>query len=173
VFNDDIQGTGAVVLSGFINAAKLASAASGRPLNSQRILFLGAGSAGVGVAMQLMSFFTINGLSAEEARNSIYLVDTQGLVFDTRGPLAKHKKSEAVFRHSFYFNPTRPFLPQVFSRHDYKGPALTNLLDIIAYVKPTALLGLSTTKVSTFRQSRFSVNLRRSRDSSAKGRIHS
>jgi malate dehydrogenase (oxaloacetate-decarboxylating)(NADP+) len=53
VFNDDIQGTGAVVLSGFINAARLSSAASGRPLSSHRILFFGAGSAGVGVAMQV------------------------------------------------------------------------------------------------------------------------
>ena len=92
VFNDDIQGTGAVVLSGFINAAKISSAASGRPLTSHRVLFLGAGSAGVGVAMQLMSFFTINGLTVEEARNAIYLVDSQGLVYDARGPMAEHKK---------------------------------------------------------------------------------
>ncbi|KAI0066794.1 malic enzyme [Artomyces pyxidatus] len=128
VFNDDIQGTGAVVLSGFLNAAKLSSAASGRPLNSHRILFLGAGSAGVGVAMQLQSFFKIQGLSEEEARNRIYLVDSQGLIFDSRGPMAEHKK--------------------YFSRRDYKGPPMTNLTDIIEYVKPTALLGLSTIKGS-------------------------
>jgi malate dehydrogenase (oxaloacetate-decarboxylating)(NADP+) len=91
VFNDDIQGTGAVVLSGFLNAAKLSSAASGKPLSSHRILFLGAGSAGVGVAMQLTSFFTLQGLSVEEARERIYLVDSQGLVFDGRGPMAEHK----------------------------------------------------------------------------------
>jgi malate dehydrogenase (oxaloacetate-decarboxylating)(NADP+) len=126
VFNDDIQGTGAVVLSGFINAAKLASAASGQPLTSHRILFFGAGSAGVGVAMQLMSFFTLHGLSVDEARERIYLIDSQGLVFDERGPLAEHKK--------------------FFSRRDYKGPKMTNLVDIIAYVKPTALFGLSTIK---------------------------
>ena len=92
VFNDDINGTGAVVLSGFINAAKLSSAASGQPLTSHRILFLGAGSAGVGVATQLMSFFTLHGLTTDEARERIYLVDSQGLVFDGRGPLAEHKK---------------------------------------------------------------------------------
>jgi len=126
VFNDDIQGTGAVVLSGFINAAKLSSAASGRPLTSHRILFLGAGSAGVGVATQLMSFFTLNGLSVEEARERIYLVDSQGLIFNERGSLPEHKK--------------------FFSRRDYTGPKMTNLLDIIAYVKPTALIGLSTIK---------------------------
>jgi malate dehydrogenase (oxaloacetate-decarboxylating)(NADP+) len=126
VFNDDIQGTGAVVLSGFLNAAKLASAASGRPLTDHRILFLGAGSAGVGVAMQLMSFFMLQGLSEDEARERIYLVDSQGLVFDARGPMAEHKK--------------------YFSRADYAGPPLKNLLDVIDLVKPTALMGLSTTK---------------------------
>lgn len=124
VFNDDIQGTGAVVLSGFWNAAKLSSEASGRPLTDQRILFFGAGSAGVGVAMQLMSFFTLNGLSKEEARRRIWLVDSQGLVYNDRGRLAAHKK--------------------YFSRDDYHGPPITNLTDIITFVKPTALLGLST-----------------------------
>ncbi|KAF8636932.1 hypothetical protein AX17_003183 [Amanita inopinata Kibby_2008] len=124
VFNDDIQGTGAVVLSGFLNAAKLSSAASGRSLTDHRILFFGAGSAGVGVASQLMSFFTLNGLSKEEARERVWLVDSQGLVYNARGRLAEHKK--------------------YFSRSDYEGPPITNLMDIIAFVKPTALLGLST-----------------------------
>ncbi|KAI0821894.1 malic enzyme [Trametes gibbosa] len=132
LFNDDIQGTGAVVLSGFLNAARLSSAASGRPLADHRILFLGAGSAGVGVAMQLMSFFKLQGLSTEEARERIWLVDSQGLIFDDRGPLAEHKK--------------------YFSRKDYKGPPMKDLTDIINYVKPTALLGLSTTK-GAFNQS--------------------
>ncbi|KAF4583320.1 hypothetical protein EYR38_002069 [Pleurotus pulmonarius] len=124
LFNDDIQGTGAVVLSGFLNAAKLSSAASGRPLTAHRILFFGAGSAGVGVAMQLMSFFTLQGLSVQEARERIWLVDSQGLVYTARGRLAEHKK--------------------YFARNDYNGEPMTDLLDILAYVKPTALLGLST-----------------------------
>lgn len=42
--------------------------------------------------MQLMSFFTLQDLSEEEARNKIYLVDSQGLVYDSRGKLAEHKK---------------------------------------------------------------------------------
>ncbi|TDL22703.1 hypothetical protein BD410DRAFT_787980 [Rickenella mellea] len=126
VFNDDIQGTGAVVLSGFLNAAQLASAESGRPLREHRILFLGAGSAGVGVAQQLMSFFTLQGLSAEEARRQVWFVDSQGLIFDERGPMAEHKK--------------------YFSRDDYHGAPMTDLVEIIKYVKPTALLGLSTIK---------------------------
>ncbi|KIP04502.1 hypothetical protein PHLGIDRAFT_31333 [Phlebiopsis gigantea 11061_1 CR5-6] len=126
LFNDDIQGTGAVVLSGFLNAAKLSSAASGRPLADQRILFLGAGSAGVGVSMQLTSFFKLQGMSEEEARQRIWLVDSQGLVYDSRGKLAEHKK--------------------YFSRKDYDGPPMTNLVDIIDHIKPTALFGLSTMK---------------------------
>ena len=104
LFNDDIQGTGAVVLSGFLNAAKISSAASGRALADHRILFLGAGSAGVGVAMQLMSFFKLQGMSEEEARSRIYLVDSQGLIFDARGPMAEHKKcTSPTSPHSLHF----------------------------------------------------------------------
>ncbi|KAF7426262.1 hypothetical protein PC9H_008630 [Pleurotus ostreatus] len=124
LFNDDIQGTGAVVLSGFLNAAKLSSAASGLLMTAHRILFFGAGSAGVGVAMQLMSFFTLQGLSVQEARERIWFVDSQGMVYTARGRLAEHKK--------------------YFARNDYNGEPMTDLLDILDYVKPTALLGLST-----------------------------
>ncbi|KAF5315039.1 hypothetical protein D9619_007319 [Psilocybe cf. subviscida] len=123
-FNDDIQGTGSVVLSGFLNAARLASSAAGTPLHDQRILFFGAGSAGIGVAKQLMSFFTLLGLSEEEAKSRIYTVDSKGLITADRKGLQDHK---------IYF-----------ARTDYEGPALTSLADIINHVKPTALLGLST-----------------------------
>ena len=105
MFNDDVQGTGAVVLSGFLNAAKLSSVASGQPLTSQRILFFGAGSAGVGVAMQLLSFFKLQCVTPEEAKQRIYLVDSQGLIFDSRGPMAEHKKCRplSVSGHSIFF----------------------------------------------------------------------
>ncbi|KAH9980024.1 malate dehydrogenase [Lactifluus volemus] len=123
-FNDDIQGTGAVVLSGFLNAAHLASKASGRPLTEHRILFFGAGSAGIGVAKQLLSFFKFQGMSEAEATKQIWTVDSKGLITTDRPGLQEHKK--------------------FFARADYEGPPLTNLVDIINYVKPTALLGLST-----------------------------
>lgn len=77
---------------GFVNAAKLSSAASGRPLSDHRILFFGAGSAGVGVAMQLLSFFKLQGMSEEEARSRIWTVDSQGLITADRKNLAEHKK---------------------------------------------------------------------------------
>ncbi|KIK69626.1 hypothetical protein GYMLUDRAFT_34011 [Collybiopsis luxurians FD-317 M1] len=124
VFNDDIQGTGAVVLSGFLNAARLSSAASGLPLTEHRILFFGAGSSGIGVAKQLLSFFTHMGMSVEEAKKHIYTVDSKGLITADRTGLQEHKK--------------------FFARTDYQGPPLTNLADIVRYVNPTALLGLST-----------------------------
>ncbi|KAF8635977.1 hypothetical protein AX15_000141 [Amanita polypyramis BW_CC] len=125
-FNDDIQGTGAVVLSGFINAARLSSAASGLPLTEHRILFFGAGSSGTGVAKQLLSFFTLQGLSVEEAKKRIYTVDSKGLITADRKGLQEHKK--------------------FFARTDYEGSPLTNLIDVLQYVKPTALLGLSTAR---------------------------
>jgi malate dehydrogenase (oxaloacetate-decarboxylating)(NADP+) len=65
--------TGAVVLSGFINAARLASTASGLPLTDHKILFFGAGSAGIGVAKQLLSFFTLMGMSEDDAKKQIYV----------------------------------------------------------------------------------------------------
>jgi len=113
-----------VVLSGFFNAARLASSAAGTPISEHRILFFGAGSAGIGVAKQLMSFFTLSGLSEDEAKKRIYTVDSKGLITADRKGLQEHKK--------------------YFARTDYEGSTLTKLIDIIEHVKPTALLGLST-----------------------------
>lgn len=98
------------MLSGFINAAKLASQAAGTALEDQRILFFGAGSAGIGVAKQLVSFFTFLGLTEAEAKNKIYVsapmlsfvrfsdisplpqtVDSKGLITADRKNLQEHK----------------------------------------------------------------------------------
>ncbi|KAJ1654463.1 hypothetical protein IWQ61_005614 [Dispira simplex] len=119
-FNDDIQGTGAVILSGFINAVEQAPV---DPLQ-HRILFHGAGSAGVGVAKQLMDYFVIkHGLSEEEAKAKFWLSDSKGLITLDRGDkLAQHK----IF----------------FARKDNEGQQFKNLLDTMDYVKPTVLIGL-------------------------------
>ncbi|CAG8768172.1 17033_t:CDS:2, partial [Racocetra persica] len=124
-FNDDIQGTGAVILSGFINAVRLVEK-DVHP-TQHRILFFGAGSAGVGVAKQLLEFFKIeHGMSEEDAKKLVWLVDTKGLVTCDRGDkLAKHK----VY----------------FARKDNEGHQFKTLMDVIEYVKPTALIGLSST----------------------------
>ena len=120
MFNDDIQGTGAVILGGFINAVKQ----SGIAPKDQRAVFLGAGSAGVGVAKQLTEFFMKEGLSEEEAKKRFWLVDSQGLVALDRGKLAEHK---------IYF-----------ARDDNDGKQYKTLEEVVDYVKPTILMGLST-----------------------------
>ena len=61
-------------------------------MTAHRILFLGSGSAGVGVGMQLLSFFRMQGLSEDEAKERIYYVDSRGLIYDARGPMEEHKK---------------------------------------------------------------------------------
>jgi malate dehydrogenase (oxaloacetate-decarboxylating)(NADP+) len=121
MFNDDIQGTGAVILAGFINAVKQ----SGVPAKDQRAVFLGAGSAGVGVAKQLAAFFMKEGLTEDEARKCFWLVDSQGMVTNDRpGKLADHK---------LYF-----------ARDDNNGEQYKSLEEVVDYVKPTILMGLST-----------------------------
>jgi malate dehydrogenase (oxaloacetate-decarboxylating)(NADP+) len=121
-FNDDIQGTGAVVLGGYIGAVNL----SGVPLEEQRLVFMGAGSAGVGVAKQLVEYYTRRGLSEKAAKDKFWLVDTKGLVTKDRGDkLAEHKK--------------------YFARDDNNGHQFRTLEEVIEYVKPTALVGLTAT----------------------------
>lgn len=72
MFNDDVQGTGAVILGGFIAAIK----ASGTPIKDHRAVFLGAGSAGTGVAKQLVEFFIKEGCTEDEARRKFWFVDS-------------------------------------------------------------------------------------------------
>jgi malate dehydrogenase (oxaloacetate-decarboxylating)(NADP+) len=72
-FNDDIQGTGAVILGGIINALKR----TGISVKDQRAVFMGAGSAGVGVAKQIVEYFMKEGLTEDEARRKFWFVDTK------------------------------------------------------------------------------------------------
>ncbi|KAI9095466.1 malic enzyme [Phlyctochytrium arcticum] len=120
-FNDDIQGTGAVILSGFINAIRLSEI----PIQEHRVLFFGAGSAGVGVASSLQSHFVRAGnMSEEAARDKFWLVDSKGLVtFDRGDKLADHKT--------------------LFARSDNQGQQFRTLEEVIEYVRPTALIGLA------------------------------
>ncbi|KAI9658384.1 MAG: hypothetical protein M1821_002517 [Bathelium mastoideum] len=122
MFNDDIQGTGAVILGGFINACR----ATKIPASSQRAVFLGAGSAGVGVAKQLVEYFMKEGgLSEDEARRRFWLVDSKGLVTNDRG--------DTLAEHKVYF-----------SRDDNEGRQYKSLEEVVEYVQPTILMGLST-----------------------------
>jgi malate dehydrogenase (oxaloacetate-decarboxylating)(NADP+) len=121
MFNDDVQGTGAVIVGGFINAIK----ASGTPVKDHKAIFLGAGSAGTGVAKQIVEYFKKEGLTEEEARRKFWFVDSNGLVTSDRGDkLADHK----VY----------------FARDDNNGRQYQSLGRLIDYVQPTILMGLST-----------------------------
>lgn len=77
-FNDDIQGTGAVILSGVINAIRKVEKENNVPSRDHRIVFYGAGSAGIGVARQIQDYFQIeHNMSEEEAKKVFWIVDSK------------------------------------------------------------------------------------------------
>jgi malate dehydrogenase (oxaloacetate-decarboxylating) len=82
-FNDDIQGTGAVTVAGLLAAAKVV----GSNISEQRVVMLGAGSAATGVAEQIVAAMMTEGLSVEEARSNLWLIDIGGLLQARRSDL--------------------------------------------------------------------------------------
>lgn len=125
-FNDDIQGTGAVILSGIINAVRKVKKENDVSPQDHRIVFYGAGSAAIGVARQIQAYFeTEFGLSEEEAKKVFWIVDSKGLVTLDRG-------DEHLAEHKVYY-----------ARDDNEGKQYKDLIDIVDYVKPTVLIGLS------------------------------
>uniref|UniRef100_A0A915HLV8 Malic enzyme n=1 Tax=Romanomermis culicivorax TaxID=13658 RepID=A0A915HLV8_ROMCU len=115
-FNDDIQGTASVALSGLFGACKI----SGMALTDQKILFFGAGEAATGIAMLTCKALQKAGLSEEEAKNKIYMIDINGLLVESRSDLDHHRKMFAK-----NLEPMR------------------NLIEIIEAIKPTCLIGAS------------------------------
>jgi malate dehydrogenase (oxaloacetate-decarboxylating) len=79
-FNDDIQGTGAVTLAGVRSACKLL----GQALTDQRVVLYGAGAGGVGVATAILQGMMRDGLTEEEARKRIFVLDSKGLLLSSR-----------------------------------------------------------------------------------------
>lgn len=90
-FNDDVQGSGAAALAGLTNAMRI----TGGNLADQAFLFLGAGSAALGIAHMLVAAMMEEGLSPEQARARIWLFNRNGLVESTRGDLANFQKPYA------------------------------------------------------------------------------
>jgi malate dehydrogenase (oxaloacetate-decarboxylating) len=124
-FNDDIQGTAAVTLGALHGAAKVA----GRPLSQQRVVMLGAGSAGIGVLDMVKREMVVQGLSEQEASARIWVVDIQGLLTDDRADLSEEQ---------------RKFAQPANRVGDWglSGPA--QLSDVVHHVDVGVLLGLST-----------------------------
>ena len=128
-YNDDIQGTASVTLAGLINALKI----TGGQLKDQRILFVGAGSAGIGLANLIVSALVDQGVSIEAARQHIRLFDSKGLVVAGRPGLAAHK---LPFAHKL--PPSKPF------NHLDPATEYPVIVEAIEDFKPTILIGVST-----------------------------
>jgi malate dehydrogenase (oxaloacetate-decarboxylating)(NADP+) len=128
-YNDDIQGTAGVTLAGLINALKI----SGGQLKDQRILFLGSGSAAIGLADLIVSALGQQGIAPEKARQQIRMFDTQGLVVAGRPGLAAAKLSYA-----HQLPPSEPF------DHLDLATEQPQIVAAIEAFKPTILIGVST-----------------------------
>lgn len=122
-FNDDIQGTGIVVLGGIFGAMDI----TGEKLTDQVYLCYGGGSAGAGIADRVHAEMVSEGLTPEEAYKHFFMIDKQGLLFDDMEDLTPAQK---------------PFAKK---REDFANCGdMTKLLDVIKAVKPTILVGTST-----------------------------
>ena len=115
-FNDDIQGTASVTLAGIYSAIRI----TGQMLTDQKILFQGAGEAGVGIANLIVSALEAEGMSHDEAKRKCWLVDSKGLVVKSRDNLQDHKLTYA---------------------HDHK--IVSSLISAVETLKPTILIGVS------------------------------
>lgn len=125
-FNDDIQGTGAVTLSGLLAAMDV----TGTGLSKQQVVILGAGSAATGISDQIVTAMMTEGLSKQEAKSAIWLVDSQGLVHTGRLGLEPFKQKYAQD------------MEQV-SGWKLLEPDRVALLDVVRNVKPGILIGTS------------------------------
>jgi malic enzyme len=125
-FNDDIEGTAAVVVGGLLAGMRL----TGGSLAAQRYVIIGAGSAGTGIYDQLVATMVEEGLTEEEARARMMVTDSRGLLFEGRSaPMDARKKAMAA---------TKAMLKE----HGLKGKEITPDA-VIEAVRPSVLIGVS------------------------------
>jgi malate dehydrogenase (oxaloacetate-decarboxylating) len=124
-FNDDIQGTAAVTAGTLMAASRVKN----EQLKQQRVVFVGAGSAGCGIAEHLIRQMVVEGLDEAQARSQVFMVDKEGLMTtameglrDFQLPLAQDIST--------------------ISQWQFSGPN-PSLLDVIHCVEPTVLIGVS------------------------------
>jgi len=115
-FNDDIQGTAAVVLAGIFSALRI----TGGKLTDQTLLFFGAGEAATGIADLVVSAMVAQGLTESAARQRCWLVDRGGLVVKSRTDLAHHKLAYA-----------------------HEHAPVKDFLSAIRALKPTGIIGVA------------------------------
>ena len=124
IFNDDMQGTGAIVMASVISGLKVTK----QSFTEQRLVVYGAGTAGSGMADQIHAAMIRSGATAEQATSQIWLVDVHGLVTDDMKDLPNYQ------------------LPYARAKDEVKswGDGDIDLLTTIQHVKPTILIGTST-----------------------------
>jgi malic enzyme len=133
-FNDDIQGTAAVVLGGILAAMRLL----GERLVDQRVVIVGAGAAGIGIARLLRMAMLADGAAADDAQAAIAVIDSRGLVHAGRTDLDDDKRDVA--------RPADRLAADGFSGEDGAQPSL---LDVVRVLRPTILIG-ATGRPGTF-----------------------
>jgi malate dehydrogenase (oxaloacetate-decarboxylating) len=123
VFNDDVQGTGAVVMAAVYSGLKVA----GTAMAEQTLVVFGSGTAGVGIADQVRDAMIADGATPEQASAQVWLVDKQGLLFDDTDDLRDFQTPYAKNRQQLGVGDDR-----------------VGLVDTIKMASATILLGTST-----------------------------
>jgi malate dehydrogenase (oxaloacetate-decarboxylating)(NADP+) len=116
-YNDDVQGTAGITLAGMINATKL----KGTQLKDEKYLFLGAGSAAIGLANLLCTALVAQGMTLKDAQSRVYMFDINGLLEPTRTDLVDFQKPYA-----------------------HPHPPTKDFVAAIESIKPTTIIGVST-----------------------------
>jgi malic enzyme len=125
-FNDDVQGTASVVVASLLAALRV----SGQRLAEQRLVFLGAGAAGIGIARLTRAAMRAEGVSGEVVARALLQLDSKGLIHQGRAGLEDDKREFAHAAESLAF-------------HGLGEPARHDLESVVRQVKPTVLIGTS------------------------------